>query len=132
MSEFYFDECVLGAAKLLIGNGLDVLHPGHAELSGVGLGAQDTVWMPKVAAAGLIAVTRDRRINRNRGERRMIRAEGLKVLWFTGRADMRSAEQARLFRSRVESIRGHAADLGQGPWGLGLSNTGRLRVIRLE
>lgn len=90
MAEFSFDECLPGAAKVLINDGFDVLHPGHAALPGVYLGARDTEWMPRVAAEGLIAVTRDRRINRNRSEREMIRAEGLKVVWLTGRADLRS------------------------------------------
>ena len=76
MAEFSFDECLLGAAKPLINNGFDALHPGHVGLPGLDLGARDTEWMPRVAAEGLIAVTRDRRINRNRSEREMIRAEG--------------------------------------------------------
>lgn len=29
---FYFDECLLGAAKELIRGGFDVLHPGQADL----------------------------------------------------------------------------------------------------
>lgn len=129
---FFFDECLLGAAKESIRGGFDVLHPGHATLPNLPLGVPDSVWMAHIAASGMIAVTRDRRINRNRSERELIRTAGLKVVWLTGRSDMRPSEQAALFQGKVEVICALAADLGDGPWGLGLSATGRLRVIHLH
>ena len=95
------------------------------------LGSPDSVWMAHIAATGLIAVTRDRRINRNSAERELIRSAGLKVVWLTGRSDMRSSEQAALFRVKVSATCAYGEDLGDGPWGLGLSAKGRLRVIRL-
>lgn len=128
---FYFDECLLGAANELIRGGFDVLNPGQADLPNLPLGVPDSVWMAQIAATGMIAVTRYMRINRNRAERELIRSAGLKVVWLTGRSDMRPSEQATLFLGKVSVIRAHAADLGDGPWGLGLSARGRLRVIRL-
>ncbi len=128
---FYFDECLLGAAKELIRGGFDVLHPGHVSLPNLPLGSPDSVWMAHIAATGLIAVTRDRRFNRKSAERELIRSAGLKVVWLTGRSDMRPSEQAALFRAKVSAIYAPGEDLGDGPWGLGLSAKGRLRVIRL-
>ena len=86
---------------------------------------------PTSLPQGKSAVTRDRRINRNRAERELIRSAGLKVVWLTGRSDMRPSEQAALFRAKVSAVCAHGKDLGDGPWGLGLSAKGRLRVIRL-
>jgi hypothetical protein len=95
-------------------------------------GCADSVWMAHIAATGLIAVTRDRRINRNRAERELIRSAGLKVVWLTGRSDMRPSEQAASVpREGVGRVCDYGEDLGEGPWGLGLSAKGRLRVIRL-
>jgi len=84
VAEFYFDECLLGAATLLINDGFDGVHSGHAGLPGVYLGARDTEWMPRVAAECLLAVTPDRRINRKRGEWELIGAEGLKLRRLAG------------------------------------------------
>lgn len=120
--EFYFDECVLGAAKRLREQGFEVLHPDHPAIPQLRYGSADTAWMPEVARLGLIGVTRDRRINQRLSERLIVREAGLRVVWFGGSKDMTPGEQAALFLRHVERIRRTAIKQGAGPWGLKLTD----------
>ena len=119
--EFFFDECLLGAAKRLKDGGFEVLHPGHTDIPTLPLGCTDPEWMTEVARLGLIAVTRDRRINRRSSEKVIVRQSGLRVIWFSGRKDMSPTDQAALFLQHLDRIRRMAVRLGGGPWGLGLT-----------
>lgn len=92
--DFYFDECLLGAARRLHEQGFEVLCPGHAEVPNLPLGSTDPEWMTEVARLDLIAVTRDRRINKKSSERVIVRERGLRVIWFSGRKDMSPSDQA--------------------------------------
>ncbi len=130
-TEYYFDECLLGAAKLLNRRGFDVLHPGHPAIPQLPYGATDPQWMTEVAKRDLIAVTRDRRINRRSSEKVIVRESGLRVIWFTGRKDMTPDDQATLFLKHLDRIRVMTIKLGRGPWGLGLNVNG-VRPIRLD
>lgn len=119
--EFYFDECLLGAAKRLEQAEFEVLHPGHPDIPNLPLGSTDPEWMTEVARLGLIGVTRDRRINKKPSEKTIVRECGLKVIWFSGRKDMSPSDQAVLFLRHLARIRRMAVKLGTGPWGLGLT-----------
>lgn len=60
---YFVDENLLGFHKLLSRTGRDdAAAPGDPRLPSVPLGALDLDWMPVVALAGLIVITRDRRI----------------------------------------------------------------------
>jgi hypothetical protein len=59
---FYVDESLLGLGKALSYARKDVTYPGHIRFPEVQLGARDDVWIPIVAAAGLVAVLRDRHV----------------------------------------------------------------------
>jgi len=85
---FFADENILGVAKALERARRDLVHPGHALLPAVPLGALDTQWIPHVAAAGLTVIGRDRRIRTKPGERALLQAHGLRVFWISGTQDL--------------------------------------------
>ncbi|MDZ7577951.1 MAG: hypothetical protein U0904_07250 [Candidatus Nanopelagicales bacterium] len=68
--------------------------------------------------------TRDRRIRSRPGELAILRESGLRIVWFTGKKDLRPSEQAELFVRNLARIEQQTIKLGAGPWGLGLSQAG--------
>ena len=75
---FYVDADILGLAKLLVQVRNDVTYPGdpggvlhkrqRPACSVTDPGTLDPVWIPQVAAKGLLIVTRERNIQDNRAE----------------------------------------------------------------
>lgn len=119
---FYFDECVLGAAKILRReHAFDVMRPGHPSLSELPLGIEDTAWMPIVAQLDLIVVTRDLRLKRRPSERMIWREYGLRVVIFGGRDDMRPRDEVAVFLRHLDRINRFAVKEGRGPWGLSIT-----------
>jgi hypothetical protein len=59
---FYVDESLLGLGKALAQARSDVVYPGHAALPALQLGDLDEDWIPKVAAARLVAIVRDKHV----------------------------------------------------------------------
>lgn len=121
-SDFYFDECVLGAAKILRREfSFDVLHPGHPSVPDLPLGAPDTAWMQVVAGRELIAVTRDLRLKRRSSERIVWREHGLRVVLLGSREDLRPRDEVDIFLKHLDRIRRYAVKAGRGPWGLSVT-----------
>lgn len=128
---WYFDESVLGAAKHLARSCSDITYPGHHLVPDLPLGVTDPHWMAVVAARNWVAVTRDRRIRSRPGELDILRESGLRVVWFTGKKDLRPGEQAELFVRHLTRLEQQIIKLGAGPWGLSLSQAG-VRPIMLR
>jgi hypothetical protein len=92
---FYVDADLLGLAKLLASLRADVTFPGdpgaiikHRErpLCPVSSPAiLDTTWIPLVAAAGWLIITRDRHIQHHRAEIAAVRDNGAKMVALSGR-----------------------------------------------
>ena len=129
---YFADENALGMAKLLRRAGRqDVLHPGHPDLPEVPLGTPDLEWMPIAGAAGLIVVTRDRRIRTRPAELAAYRECGIRSVWIGVKQDMRPDEQAALFLRHEDRLKREIIKRGAGPWALALSTRG-VRPIRLS
>ena len=113
---WYFDESVLGAAKVLAASRDDVIYPGHPLVPLLQLGSLDTDWIPQVARAGWVAFVRDRRIRTRTAEIRAFQEAGLRMVWFGGKKDLRPAEQAALFERHLPRIERVITKQGSGPW----------------
>ena len=128
------DENALGLGKLLDQNREDVVHPGHPLVTELPLGVLDVEWMPRVARAGWIVITRDRRIRTRPAERKIFEEQGLRSVWIAGRKDLRPAEQLELILRHCKRMEYEAIKRGQGPWALALTSTGlrQLPDLRLD
>lgn len=121
---WYFDESLLGAARLLGESRFDVTYPGHALVPELPLGIADTDWIPFVAEAGWVALVRDRRIRTRRAEANAFRASGLRIVFFGGKRDLRPTDQATLFVRHLPRLEREMTKRGPGPWGLVLTQSG--------
>ena len=67
----------------------------HPLIPEVPLGALDPEWIPAVAARGLIAIGRDRRLRTRPAERQAIVEAGLRYVWIGGKRDESSWDWTR-------------------------------------
>lgn len=121
---WYFDESLLGAAKLLDATRADVVRPGHPLVPHLPLGTPDTQWIPMVARAGWVAFVRDRRIRTRPAEAEAFRAEGLRIVFFGGKKDQTPADQAALFTRNLDRLERVLVKEGPGPWAYVLTGAG--------
>jgi hypothetical protein len=99
----------------------DVVHPGHP-LTPVRCGDPDDVWLPVVGKAGLLLITRDKRIRRRLVERRALLAHSVKGLFLTQAGSMTMWEILRMVMRNWERIDELAAQ--PGPWARSLTGNG--------
>jgi hypothetical protein len=112
---FYVDESALGLGKTLAAARKDVIHIGHPLIPECPVGTIDPVWMPIVAAKGLVVIIRDK-LRAQEAEREAIREHGLRVFWLGGKKDLSTwgwLGQMMRFWDRIESIIDSRPD---GPW----------------
>lgn len=121
---FFADESVLGLGLALARLRPDTVHPGHPLIPEVPLGATDEEWVPAVAARGLIAIGRDKRMRTRPGERQAILAAGLRYVWIGGKRDETSWQWMRRLARYWDDIERLADDLGAGPWFLTVNQAG--------
>lgn len=90
---FYVDADLLGLAKVLANLRYDVTYPGdpgatihkhHRPPCKVPPGALDVVWLPDVAKAGWLIITRDRNIQQHRAEINAVMENGAKMIALAG------------------------------------------------
>lgn len=130
---WFVDESALGLGKLLARIRDDVVYAGHADLPDVPLGTLDVDWMPVIAARGLVAFRRDRRIHTRPVEVRVFAEVGLRTVWLGGKKDMASAGQLNLVVRHWDAIEQQREALGPGPWSITLLGGGLAdRVWRPE
>jgi hypothetical protein len=121
---YFADESVLGLGIALARLRRDSVHPGHPRIPEVELGALDDEWIPAVAARGLIAIGRDKRVRTKPAEKQAIIDHGLRYVWIGGKQDESSwAWMCRLARYWDEMER-LADELGPGPWFITVNMTG--------
>lgn len=121
---WFVDENSLGLGKLLDRVRDDVVHPGHPLVPHLPVGILDVDWMPVVAHAGWVVITRDRRIRTRPAERRIFEEEGLRSVWLAGRMDMRPADQLELVERHWSRLEREMIKRGAGPWALALTANG--------
>lgn len=131
---FYVDADVLGLAKLLVQVRPDVTYPGDA--GGLGCdglvrpacptkpGDKDAAWIPIVAKAGWVVITRDRRMLNRPAERQAIIDSKAKVVRFEARHELTKWLQLEIAVTQWRRIE----ELSRlpGPWIYRASRTGAL------
>lgn len=102
----------------------DTVHPGHTAIPEVPRGALDPNWIPAVAARGLIAIGRDKRVRTKPAERQAIIDSRLRYIWIGGKQDESSWEWMRRLARYWDDIERLIAELGPGPWFITVNRTG--------
>ena len=111
---WFFDENSIGVAKALQYVRGDVTWPG-APGGLVPEGARDSQWLPVVGKAGLVVLTRDKRIRRRPLERQALLASGVRACFQTAGGQHSLFEQLQLWLrhwSEIESL----VEEEPGPW----------------
>jgi len=121
---FFVDESALGLGRGMAALRRDTLHTGHAAIPEVPLGSDDVTWMPIVAARGLIAFGRDKKVRSRPAERQRILDSGLRYIWIGGKRDESSWEWMRRLMRHWDSLMTMADRLGRGPWIVTLNQNG--------
>jgi PIN domain-containing protein len=113
---YYVDESLMGLGKTLAVARKDVAYPGHRSLPELKPGAKDPEWMPVVAAYGLVAIVREKRLRTRPGERELVGQHGLRVVRLAPRQDMSTWEYLRLLLRHWDAIEEFIAEHPGGPW----------------
>lgn len=113
---FFADESVLGLGLALARLRPDTVHPGHALIPEVERGALDPDWIPRIAARGLIAIGRDKRVRTKPAEKQAIIDHGLRYIWVGGKQDESSWDWMRRLTKYWDDIEKLINELGPGPW----------------
>lgn len=121
---FFVDESALGLGKGMAALRRDTIHAGHPAIPEVPLGSDDVDWMPLVAARGLIAIGRDKRVRSRPAERQQIIDSGLRYIWIGGKRDESSWDWMRRLTRYWDALVALADDLGDGPWIITLNHGG--------
>lgn len=114
---FYFDADVLGLAKLLVQVRPDVTYPGHLGDPIVHKrvrppcpitepGTRDDIWIPVVAEAGWLIVTRDTNIRRRPKEIGAVRASSARMVVLATAAARGTWHQLELIMRNWRKIEG--------------------------
>jgi hypothetical protein len=99
----------------------DVVHPGHP-LTPVRCGDHDDAWLPVIGKAGLLLITRDKRIRRRLVEKRALLAHSVKGLFLTQAGSMTMWDILRMVVRSWERIDELAEK--PGPWARSLTRNG--------
>lgn len=111
---WFFDENSIGVAKALQYVRGDVTWPGGPG-GLVPEGAKDPQWLPVVGKAGLVVLTRDKRIRRRPLERQTLLTNGVRACFQTTGGQLNLFEQLQLwlrYWSDIESL----VEEEPGPW----------------
>ncbi len=111
---WFVDENSLGVAKALAYVRGDVTWPG-APGGPVPAGAADTAWLPVIGQAGLVVLTRDKRIRSRPLERQALLASGVRACFLTSGGSLTLFEQLRLWLRYWDDIETLATDQ-PAPW----------------
>jgi hypothetical protein len=108
------DADLLGLAKLLAGLRIDVTYPGdpgavikrrqRLACPVASPKVLDTEWIPAVAAAGWLIITRDRHIQDHRAEIAAVRGHGAKMVALSARDALDTWAQLEIVMSQWRSI----------------------------
>lgn len=113
---FFVDESALGLGKTLAAARKDTIHTGHKLIPECPLGADDTVWIPAVAARDLVVVARDRHIRTKPEELAAFHDAGLRAFWIGGKKDLSTWEWLRRVVRHWDAIEEEIRIRGSGPW----------------
>lgn len=128
---FYVDESALGLGKALAAARSDTIHVGHALIPECPVGVLDPEWIPAVAARGLVAIGRDKRIRKKHEEVRQLMAADLRVLRIGGKRDLPTWEWLVRIVKNWDAIERVVRHRPVGPW-FYVINEGGLSEIPLD
>ena len=111
---WFFDENSLGVAKALAYVRGDVTWPGAPD-GLVPKGATDTQWLPIVGRAGLVVLTRDKRIRNRPLERVALLGHNVRACFLTSGGRLDLFDQLQLWLRYWPEIERLVAD-EPGPW----------------
>jgi hypothetical protein len=121
---FFADESILGLGKGLSRLRPDLVHPGHPLIPEVETGSLDHEWIPIVAARGLIAIGRDKRVRTKPAERQAVIDSGLRYIWIGGKQDESSWEWTLRLARYWDQIERLIEEMGPGPWFITVNKSG--------
>lgn len=111
---WFVDENSLGVAKALAYVRGDITWPGAPDGS-VPAGAADTTWLPIIGRAGLVVLTRDKRIRSRPLERRALLDHGVRACFLTSGGTLTLFDQLRLWLRNWDDIETLVAEQ-PAPW----------------
>jgi PIN like domain len=134
---FHFDADVLGLAKVLAplhsdvtypGDPGDVVHRRRRPACPIAPRAKDPEWIPVVAAAGWLIITRDRSIQNRPAEIEAVRANGAKLITLSSADAGTTWAQLKLVMTQWDAIEAKVDE--PGPFIYAASRS-RLRAVDL-
>ena len=135
---FYFDEDVLGLAKVVGGLRPEVTYPGDLGATihrrtrppcPVAVGSKDPQWIPAVAGYGWLIVTRDSNIQRRRAEVAAVRDHGARMVAIAGSEARGTWEQLEVLLINWRRLESWATQ--PGPFIYSITRTGDPRLVSL-
>ncbi|MCY7343483.1 MAG: hypothetical protein LH603_17040 [Pseudonocardia sp.] len=111
---WFVDENSLGVAKALAYVRGDITWPGAPD-GPVPVGAADTAWLPIVGQAGLVVLTRDKRIRSRPLERQTLLDHGVRACFLTSGGTLDLFSQLRLWLRYWDEIEALGAEQ-PAPW----------------
>lgn len=121
-TRWFVDENSLGVAKALAYVRGDITWPG-APGGPVPTGAADTAWLPIVGQAGLVVLTRDKRIRSRPLERQTLLDHGVRACFLTSSGSLDLFSQLRLWLRYSDDIETLVAER-PAPWLASVTRTG--------
>ena len=114
VARWFVDENSLGVAKALAYVRGDITWPGAPD-GPVPAGLADTAWLPIIGQAGLVVLTRDKRIRSRPLERQALLDHNVRACFLTSGGSLTLFEQLRLWLRYWDDIENLVADY-QGAW----------------
>jgi hypothetical protein len=136
---FYFDEDVLGLAKVVAALRSEITYPGHPgdvvnkrvrPACVIASGVKDPLWIPVVANEGWLIVTRDSAIQRRRAEVAAVRNNGARMVALAGADAGGKWEQLEVLMINWRRIQTWAGE--PGPFIYSVTRAGTPRRIPLD
>jgi hypothetical protein len=136
---FYFDEDVLGLAKVIAALRPDITYPGdpggtvHRRVRPpcpIASGTKDPEWIPFVAGRGWLIVTRDAAIQRRPAEVAAVRENGARIVVIAGSEARGTWDQLEVLMVNWRRLERWAEELG--PFIYAITRTGTPRSVPLE
>lgn len=119
---WFVDENSLGVAKALAYVRGDITWPGAPD-GPILAGASDTAWLPIVGRAGLVVLTRDKRIRSRPLERQALLDHGVRACFLTSGGTLDLFSQLRMWLRYWDDIEGLVA-AEPAPWLASVTRTG--------
>jgi hypothetical protein len=122
VARWFIDENSLGVAKALAYVRGDITWPGATD-GPVPAGAADTAWLSVIGRAGLVVLTRDKRIRSHPLERQALLDHNVRTCFLTSGGSLTLFEQLRLWLRYWDDIENLVADQ-PAPWLASVTRTG--------